>query len=93
MRCGADGPCSRADATVFQIDVARHLLERHSKTMTQKQLVLQAINELPDDVPLSEIVERVEFLAAIQKGLDQLDQGKGIAHEEVKRQLASWLAK
>ncbi|HXI84646.1 MAG TPA: hypothetical protein VNL17_11230 [Verrucomicrobiae bacterium] len=61
--------------------------------MTQKQLVLNAINDLPDDAPLSDIVERVEFLAAVQKGLDQLDQGQGIPHDEVKRQLASWLAK
>ena len=61
--------------------------------MTQKQLVLEAIKELPDDTPLSEIVERLEFLAAIQKGLDQLDRGEGIPHEEVKRQVASWLAK
>jgi predicted transcriptional regulator len=61
--------------------------------MTQKQLVLNAINDLPDDAPLSDIVERIEFLAAVQKGLDQLDQGQGIPHDEVKRQLASWLAK
>ena len=61
--------------------------------MTQKQLVLEAIEKMPDDVPLSEIVERVEFLAAIQKGLDQLDRGEGIPHDEIKRQLASWLAK
>jgi len=61
--------------------------------MMQKQLALQVINALSDDAPLSEIVERVEFLAAIQKGLDQLDHGEGIPHEEVKRQLASWLAR
>jgi len=61
--------------------------------MTQKQLALEAIEKMPDDVPLSEIVERVEFLAAIQKGLDQLDRGEGIPHDEIKRQLASWLAK
>jgi predicted transcriptional regulator len=61
----------------------------HIKAMTQKQLALQAINELPDDAPLSEIVARMEFLAAIQKGLDQLDRGEGVPHEEVKRQLAS----
>ena len=62
--------------------------------MTQKQLVLNAINDLPDDAPLSDIVvERVEFLAAVQKGLDQLDQGQGIPDDEVKRQLASRLGK
>lgn len=60
--------------------------------MTQKKLVLEAINELPDEASLAEIAERIEFLAAIQKGIDQLDRGEGIPHEEVKRQLATWLA-
>lgn len=59
--------------------------------MTQKEIVLDAINELPDEASLSEIAERVDFLAAIQKGFDQLDRGEGIPHEEVKRQLATWL--
>ena len=59
--------------------------------MTQKELVLEAINELPDEASLDDIAERVEFLAAVQKGLDQLDRGEGIPHEEVKRQLAAWL--
>jgi predicted transcriptional regulator len=66
---------------------------RHSESMTQKQLVLEAIEKMPDNTPMSEIVERVEFLAAVQKGLDQLDRCEGIPHDEVKRQLASWLAK
>jgi predicted transcriptional regulator len=60
--------------------------------VTQKEIVLDAINELPDEVSLEEIAERIKFLAAIQKGMDQLDRGEGIPHEEVKRQLATWLA-
>ena len=60
-------------------------------SMTQKEIVLDAIGELPDDASLDEIAERVDFLAAIQKGFDQLDDGAGIPHEELKRQLASWL--
>jgi predicted transcriptional regulator len=61
--------------------------------MTQKELVLDAISELPDEASLDEIARRIEFLAAIQKGIDQLDRGEGIPHEEVKRQLATWLAR
>ena len=61
--------------------------------MTQKRLVLETISELPDEVSLDEIAERIEFLAAIQKGIDQLDRAEGIPHEEVKRQLATWLAR
>jgi predicted transcriptional regulator len=58
--------------------------------MTQKELVLDAINELPHEASLDDMAER-EFLAAIQKGLDQLDRSEGIPPEEVKRQLATWL--
>ncbi|PYK14728.1 MAG: hypothetical protein DME55_14740 [Verrucomicrobia bacterium] len=58
--------------------------------MSQKEIVLDAISELPDGVSLQEIADRIEFLAAIQKGLDQLDRGEGIPNEEVKRQLATW---
>jgi hypothetical protein len=64
----------------------------HQKSvMTQKEFVLDAISELPDDATLDQIADRVDFLAALQKGFDQLDRGEGIPHQELKRQLASWL--
>ena len=59
--------------------------------MTEKEIVMQAVRELPDDCSIDDIADRIEFLAAVQKGLDQLDCGEGIPHEEIKRQLASWL--
>jgi hypothetical protein len=60
--------------------------------VSQKEIVLDVIKELPDEVSLEQIAEKIEFLAAIKKGMDQLDRGEGIPHEEVKRQLATWLA-
>lgn len=59
--------------------------------MTEKEIVLETIRALPDDCSLEEIAKRIEFMAAVQKGLDQLDRGEGIPHDKVKRQLASWL--
>ena len=59
--------------------------------MTEKEIVLETIRALPDDCTLDEIAERIRFMAAIQKGLDQLASGEGIPHDEVKKQLASWL--
>ena len=59
--------------------------------MTEREIVLETIRALPDDCSLEEIAERIEFMAAVQKGIDQLDRGEGIPHDEVKRQLASWL--
>ena|GEM_PF-1195838 len=65
--------------------------EPHNRPMTEKEIVLETIRALPDDCSLEEIAERIEFMAAVQKGLDQLDRGESIPHDEVKRQLASWL--
>ena len=59
--------------------------------MTEKEIVLETIRALPDDCSLEDIAERIEFMAAIRKGLDQLDRGEGIPHGEIKKQLASWL--
>jgi predicted transcriptional regulator len=60
-------------------------------SMAQKEIVLESVRELPDDVTFREIADRIEFLAGIQVGLDDLDRGQTIPHDEVKRQLASWL--
>ena len=59
--------------------------------MTEKEIVLETIRALPDNCSLDEIAERIEFMAAVQQGLNQLDNGEGIPHDEVKKQLASWL--
>jgi predicted transcriptional regulator len=64
---------------------------QHNSFMTEKEMVLEAVRELPDDCSIDEIADHIEFLAAVQKGLDQLDRGEGIPHEEIKKQLASWL--
>ena len=59
--------------------------------MSQKELVLDAIQELPDDASIDQIADRVEFLSEIQKGIDDIDCGDTVPHEEIKKQLAAWL--
>ena len=61
--------------------------------MSDKQMVLDSIERLPENASLDVIAERVEFLAAVRKGLDQIERGQTIPHAEVKRQLAAWLSK
>jgi predicted transcriptional regulator len=61
--------------------------------MSDKQLALDSIERLPEDASLDTIAERMEFLAAIRKGVDQIERGQTVTHDEVKRQLATWLSK
>ena len=65
----------------------------HCCSMSDKELALDSIRQLPADVNLETIAERLEFLAAIRKGFDQIERGETVPHEEVKRQLATWLSK
>lgn len=60
--------------------------------MTEKEIALETIRALPDDCSLEDIAERIKFMVEVKKGLDQLEGGEGIPHDEVKKQLASWLA-
>ncbi|MGH2587167.1 MAG: hypothetical protein ACRDJE_19815 [Dehalococcoidia bacterium] len=59
--------------------------------LTTKELVRRALDHLPDDVTMPDVIERLNYLHAIQLGLEDLDAGRTISHEEVKRQMAKWL--
>lgn len=61
--------------------------------MTNKQLVMKTIKEMPADATMDDILERIEILAAIQQGEEDIDAGRFVTHEELKRQVAQWLSK
>ena len=61
--------------------------------MTTKEKAIKTIQELPDTVTWSDIEERIRFLAAIDKGLEDIRSGRVIPHEEVKESLKQWLSR
>ncbi|WP_040548781.1 hypothetical protein [Pedosphaera parvula] len=61
--------------------------------MSDKQVALETIQRMPENATLDDITHRLEFLAAVQKGLDQVKRGEVVSHDQIKRELASWLSK
>ena len=61
--------------------------------MSDKQLVVELLNRLPEDAKLADIGAEIEFLAAIRVGEEQADRGEVVPHEQVKREFASWISK
>jgi len=51
------------------------------------------IQSLPDEVTVDEVMEELYFKLKVDKGLRELDEGKGIPHEEVEKRLSPWLTK
>jgi predicted transcriptional regulator len=60
---------------------------------TAKQMVLEAVHRLPDEASFGDIADEVAFLAALREGEKDIEQGRIISNEEMKRRLDSWLTK
>lgn len=52
-----------------------------------KDRIRKAVEELPDDVTLDEAIEKLCFLAKVERGLRQADEGETVSHDEVKERL------
>lgn len=59
-------------------------------TITPKELMLQTIEELPDDSSYEEILRELAFARMVERGLADADAGRTISHEEMGRRIASW---
>ena len=57
------------------------------RSVGNKQRILDALNNLSDDATVEEAIERLYFLAKVEKGIAQLDAGQSVDHEEVKRRV------
>ena len=60
--------------------------------MTTKEIVINTIQSLPDDTNWDSIQERINFMAGVRKGLCELDAGKGMPHDQVKKDFEKWFA-
>jgi predicted transcriptional regulator len=61
--------------------------------MSNKQIVEDLLQRIPEGASLHDIAREIEFVAAVRQGLDELDRGEGIPIEEVERELPSWIIK
>ena len=49
-----------------------------------KQQVIQMIQSLPEEVSIDDIMAELYFKLQVDAGLKELDEGKGIPHEEIE---------
>jgi len=51
---------------------------------TEKQRAIEALKTLPDRASIEDAIERLCFLAKVQRGLQQADRNESISHREIK---------
>jgi hypothetical protein len=59
--------------------------------MTSKEKALQAIQDLPEEASIEDAMERLLFLAKVEKGLQQADREDTVPHAAAKARTAKWL--
>lgn len=59
--------------------------------MSDKQIVIDALRKLPEDAKLDDIMANLELLARIREGHADADAGRVIPHDQIKRELRSWI--
>jgi predicted transcriptional regulator len=58
-----------------------------------KEQVVRMIQAMPDDATVDDIMAELFFKLQVDAGLKELDEGKGIPHEEVSKRMSKWLGR
>jgi predicted transcriptional regulator len=61
--------------------------------MSDKEVVIEAIRQMPEVETLQQISEEIAILAAIRSGEQAADAGHVTPYEEARQRLASWISK
>lgn len=56
----------------------------------KRDKLIEAIKELPQEIELEELMERLIFEEKIEKGLIQLEKGNTTDHSKVKELVKKW---
>jgi predicted transcriptional regulator len=59
-------------------------------TQTAKQDAIEAIEQLPDNVALDEIVYRLYVINKVRQGMQDVEAGRSLSSEELAREIEQW---
>ncbi len=57
----------------------------------QKQEILDVVRQLPEQISVEEVMERLLILAKVEKGLKEANSGKVVSHVEAEKRMEKWL--
>jgi hypothetical protein len=56
----------------------------------KRDKAINTINEFPQEFELEDLIEKLVFVEKVEKGLQQLEKGATISHENVKEITKKW---
>jgi hypothetical protein len=56
----------------------------------KRNKAIETVKEFPQEFDLEDLIERLVFVEKVEKGLQQVQEGKTISHEQVKEMTKKW---
>ena len=58
--------------------------------MSNRELVLDLVSQLPDDTSMEDILEKIAFVAGVSEAIAKADRGECISIEEMRTRIKTW---
>lgn len=88
-----DAAAGKFDALVREVEDDIRAGRVTDLPASAKVVVLDAIQKLPDESTFEEIRERIEFIAGVRQGLDEIKRGEVVPLDEVEKKIDKWASK
>ena len=60
--------------------------------MSNREIVLDLVNRLPEETSLHEIAREIEFIAGVKEGFEEIQSGQGIPIQDLRNPMQTWIA-
>ena len=61
--------------------------------MSNREIVMDLIQKLPEDTSLHDIAREIELIAGIRKAREEAARGEGVSPEQAKQLVDSWVSR
>ena len=73
-------------------NIEQPFLPCYRRSMTTKEKVLDLVEDLPDNASIEDAMDRLLFLAKVERGIRQADDGMTFPHSQVRERMTKWLS-
>lgn len=61
--------------------------------MSNREIVINLIEKLPEDMPLQDIAREIELIAGVRTAREEAARGEGVSPEQVRKLVDSWVSR
>lgn len=58
--------------------------------MSQKQVMMKVLEDMPEDVSFEDIIEALKLVSELRNRIDNFDENDAITSEQLKEEMKTW---